>query len=170
MVRARPLDEIEALLRRVQEIAFKAIDDLKHKLDASLFGDVRGLGDRGDAMLSPSVGRHLGVFAMRRIENAAKPDAANVANRFDGVGQQVLAGRGHLGIVAGNIGRHGKAHRDDDGEIGRLRPFREPIEIKLLRTQIGEFDNAVPAFRRLLHCLFKALLGPAVGPNKRMDA
>src|ERR1700728_2524279 len=71
MLRTRPLDEVEPLLRCVQEIRFEAIDDLKHEFDASLFGDVRGLGDRGDAVLSPLVGRHLRVFAMRRIKDAA---------------------------------------------------------------------------------------------------
>ena len=106
--------------RRVQKVSFKPIDDLKHEFDASLFGDVGGLGDRGDAMLSPLFGRHLRVFAMRRIEDAAEPNAANVANRFDGVGQQRLSSADCVRIVAG----HGKAHGDDDSEIGRPPPLR----------------------------------------------
>src|ERR1700753_3655269 len=103
MVRARPLDELEALRRSVQEIGFKAIDDLKHKFDASLFGDVCGVGYRGDAMLSPPIGRHLRVLAMRRIEDAAKPDTANVANRLDGVGQQCLSSTDDQRILAGYV-------------------------------------------------------------------
>src|ERR1700759_3132138 len=101
MVRTRLLDESEALRRGVQEVCFEAVDDLEDKFDAGLFGYVRGLGDRRDAVLSPFVGGHLRVFAMRRIEDAAEPDAANVANRLDGVGEQRLSSADHLWILTG---------------------------------------------------------------------
>jgi hypothetical protein len=101
-----------------------------------------------------------------RIEDAAELVAADVAHRFDGIGEHFLSCLDDGRILIRDVGVERKPHGDGDAEIKRLRFPGKAVEIEFLRAQICEFDQLIAAGSRFFHRPLDAVFGRSVSPDE----